>query len=235
MSTRISRDTESALQAHARKSHLDTSYQEAWRNLPELPSADEIKPPRDEFDAANYQQEEWNDYQHDPLYDPKLPKNRIEGSWPTKEAYIGTHYQILREDAVAPLRNSVAAVHKCPTMEDDGDTCIYTHVSSPPPKIKKWNINIAEGYFYRPPTQSSGCCIPRRILHRACWKADPLGAVQALDAGDCSGVDTGARHVYQGRQDCSCCRASNQGRARSKSAHRRFVLGRLERHCSRSR
>ena len=73
--------------------------------------------------------ERWDDYQKDPVVNPDLPHNIVEGPWPSKEEYIGGHYQIVREDAIAPLRQSVALVKKTPNTPDTDDTCIYTHVS----------------------------------------------------------------------------------------------------------
>jgi helicase required for RNAi-mediated heterochromatin assembly 1 len=121
------------LRRHIYKTYEVNAFAEEWRNLPEVPSSSEIAPPSkgplEEADKKHEHPESWNDYQQEPLYDENLPHNIIKGPWPSKEAYIGAHYQILREDAIAPLRRSVADVKKNPGMQEDGDTCIYTQVS----------------------------------------------------------------------------------------------------------
>lgn len=105
------------------------NHQEQWRNLPEIPTKAEIMPKDDQNRDQQSEEEKWNDYQNDPLYDPKLPKNIIDGPWSSKEDYISAHYQILREDAVAPIREAIKSFKQHPRMNDDNGTCIYTHVS----------------------------------------------------------------------------------------------------------
>lgn len=97
-----------------------------WITLPEVPTAKEIMPK----EPDKYVQEVWDEYKNDPVYDPKLPINIIDGAWPSTKAYQETHYRLLREDAVAPLRNAVAKVRQNPGMGDDKETLIYTHVGS---------------------------------------------------------------------------------------------------------
>lgn len=116
------------LDAHVRKTWAQQDYHEEWRNLPEIPTEAEIMPEDDEDAEQRIQEENWDDYQNDPIYDPKLPKNIIDGPWPSKKEYISAHYQILREDVVAPLRESVKYFRQHRHMNDDNDTCIYTHV-----------------------------------------------------------------------------------------------------------
>src|SRR6187402_3810688 len=104
---------EAILRAHSKKLYQQNAYPEPWRNLPELPSTDEIKPSNDDsVDPDHEEPEKWDDYQQDPLYDSKLPQNIIDGPWPSRTEYIGAHYQMLREDAIASLRRSVADVHR---------------------------------------------------------------------------------------------------------------------------
>ncbi|KAH8816936.1 P-loop containing nucleoside triphosphate hydrolase protein [Xylogone sp. PMI_703] len=124
----ISKDPQDAITI---REHIDKSYQygrtfaEQWRNLPEIPTRREIMP--DPLDTTEYE-EEWNDYQRDPLYNPLLPANIIDRPWTSKSAYIGAHYEILREDGIAPLRDAVMAVKKNPMRHDSDDFCIYTDV-----------------------------------------------------------------------------------------------------------
>jgi len=108
-------------------------FPQEWRNLPEIPSIAEICPPSktlaDVGDMNTLQDKNPVAYQADPLYDHNLPHNIIDGPWPSKEAYLGAHYQIRREDAIAPLRRAVDEFKKCPTLADDSEICVYKDVS----------------------------------------------------------------------------------------------------------
>lgn len=115
------------LNSHVYRTWDTGSHDESWRNLPEIPTIAEIMPKEEDGDQRR-EEENWNDYQNDPIYDPKLPKNIIEGPWPSKEHYISAHYQILREDSVAPLREAIKYFKQNRNMNDDNSTCIYTHV-----------------------------------------------------------------------------------------------------------
>jgi helicase required for RNAi-mediated heterochromatin assembly 1 len=117
------------LETYVRKTWDGGNHLEQWRNLPEIPNKAEIMPKKDEDADPQKNDENWDDYQKDPIYHPDLPKNIIKGPWPSKEEYISAHYQILREDAIAPLRASIKYFKKHRNMDDDKDTCIYTHVS----------------------------------------------------------------------------------------------------------
>ncbi|KAI9695913.1 MAG: hypothetical protein M1836_006030 [Candelina mexicana] len=57
--------------------------------------------------------------------DIEIACNQIQGPWGSKEDYLSTHYDLLREDAVFPLRAAVKQVRAYPTMSDDDDVCIY--------------------------------------------------------------------------------------------------------------
>ena len=57
--------------------------------------------------------------------------NRVHAAWDSKEHYLETHYRLLREDAVTPLRNAVAEVRENPYLtEKDSfeDAAIYEKV-----------------------------------------------------------------------------------------------------------
>jgi len=127
--------TDNILQDHIRKRFQYNQYPEAWRNLPEVPSSDEIKPsaPNTVEPVSDEERENsWNEYQLEPS-NLNLPHNIVDGAWPSKMDYVGAHYRILREDAIAPLRQSVQAFSEDPNMVDDVSTCIYTGVSQPTP------------------------------------------------------------------------------------------------------
>jgi len=129
-----------ALRAHINKDHLASEHTEEWRNLPEIPTASEIWS-ADSSRETRPVEEKWNDYMGKPSYEIALPHNIIEGPWPSKIAYLGAHYQILREDVVAPLRHSVTSVQDRPNMMDDDETHIYTHVSSKTKEICRLRKN----------------------------------------------------------------------------------------------
>lgn len=115
-----------ALRDHINKEYQAGNYAEEWRNLPEVPSTSEIWSKDVKETRPAY--EEWNEYQREPDYSTTLPHNIIEGAWPSKAEYLGSHYQILREDEIAPLRKSVADFKAHPDMMDDQETNVYTHV-----------------------------------------------------------------------------------------------------------
>ena len=121
------------LRDHIYKRYENQAFPQEWRNLPEVPSTAEICPPSrslvDKGDVDEEDRDKWNQYQNDPLYDRTLPHNIVDGPWPSREAYLGAHYQILREDAIAPLRRAVESFKNCPSMVDDADICVYRDVS----------------------------------------------------------------------------------------------------------
>lgn len=80
----------------------------SWLLKPELPSSQEIFGTDDEY--------------------LDLGTNQIQGAWESKEAYLKAHYELLREDAVAPLRDAVAIFRADPDMDDDKDVFVYEKV-----------------------------------------------------------------------------------------------------------
>ena len=122
-------DALNIIKDHVKKTWYNNSVSESWRKLPEVPDQAEIMPAEEENKCS--QPENWFQYQIDPEYEnaAKLPTNTITGPWASKSEYIGAHYQILREDAVASLRKSVREFKKHPEMNDSQETCIYTSVS----------------------------------------------------------------------------------------------------------
>ena len=83
-----------------------------WTARPEIPAASEIM-------GSNIGEEDTVD----------LPPNVVDGPWPSTQEYLRTHYELLREDSVALLRDAVAYVRENPSMTDTSDTCIYDKVS----------------------------------------------------------------------------------------------------------
>lgn len=88
---------------------------EAWTKKPEIPSSEEVwSLPATQEDG----------YVH------MLP-NIITGPWQSSDEYLQAHYELLREDSVAPLRDAVAWVRSHPQMMDSGYVCIYEKVWPP--------------------------------------------------------------------------------------------------------
>lgn len=88
--------------------------EEGWLASPEIPTSQEIMCVKGDIDL------EENCINLEP--------NRIDGPWSSKEEYLRTHYELLREDAVALLRDSVAYLRNKPSMTDTKDICIYDQV-----------------------------------------------------------------------------------------------------------
>lgn len=81
-----------------------------WLQQPEIPTGGEILLEDDE--------------------EVSLPPNKIDGPWKSKERYLKSHYTLLREDAVSPLRDAVDTFRQNPEMDEDGRiVSIYEKVS----------------------------------------------------------------------------------------------------------
>lgn len=57
-----------------------------------------------------------------------LVPNLIQGPWPEVQSYLKAHYDLLREDAVSPLRDAVASFKEAPSMIDSSSVSIYDKV-----------------------------------------------------------------------------------------------------------
>lgn len=100
-----------SIRQYFEESNDDASPSEEWLQKPELPTADEILG----TDA--------------PGDDVLLAANQISGPWPSKNEYLKTHYNLIREDSVAPLRDAVTMVRNNPHMNDAKNISIYEKVS----------------------------------------------------------------------------------------------------------
>ncbi|KAF9891202.1 hypothetical protein FE257_004766 [Aspergillus nanangensis] len=87
----------------------DFENSEPWTLKPEIPSSEEILG-TDSGDCLD------------------LVPNNIDGPWSSKEIYLRAHYDLLREDAVCPLRDAVAYVRQSPHMNDSKVVSIYEKV-----------------------------------------------------------------------------------------------------------
>jgi helicase required for RNAi-mediated heterochromatin assembly 1 len=63
--------------------------------------------------------------------DVVLPANKIDGPWKSKDKYLKAHYNLLREDAVSPLRDAVEIFRQNPDMmeSDSKVVAIYEKVN----------------------------------------------------------------------------------------------------------
>jgi helicase required for RNAi-mediated heterochromatin assembly 1 len=117
---------------HVYKTYENKVHPQKWRNLPEVPSRAEICPPSesmvDNADATVQQDKNPLDYQKEVSYARDLPHNIVDRAWPSRDEYLGSHYQLLREDAIAPLRLAVAEFKKRPSLVDDSEICVYRDV-----------------------------------------------------------------------------------------------------------
>ncbi|KAL4954088.1 P-loop containing nucleoside triphosphate hydrolase protein [Aspergillus filifer] len=86
----------------------DPDASKSWTSRPEVPTSEEIFGADGEF--------------------VDLEPNKLEGPWSSKDAYLKAHYELLREDAVAPLRDAVAIFQCDPEMNDNGTVAIYEKV-----------------------------------------------------------------------------------------------------------
>ncbi len=75
----------------------------SWLSQPEIPFSAEILDMEDENYVCDAD-----------VGSIGLRENRIHGAWDSKEEYLGTHYRLLREDAVRPLREAVCQVRANP-------------------------------------------------------------------------------------------------------------------------
>ena len=79
-----------------------------WRSLPDIPRKAEIARTDDKAIL--------------------IPANKVDRKWKSKEKYLRTHYELLREDSIAPIREAVDAVRKSPGMLDNKDLAVYEKV-----------------------------------------------------------------------------------------------------------
>ncbi|KAF2438516.1 P-loop containing nucleoside triphosphate hydrolase protein [Karstenula rhodostoma CBS 690.94] len=81
----------------------------SWVNKPEIPTISELLPDSSIGFTVGEQIIDFNE---------ELRQNKVEGNYESKEEYLGTHYDLLREDAVRPLRQAVEEVRKDPWRDE---------------------------------------------------------------------------------------------------------------------
>lgn len=118
-------------------SHPSGADPDSWLRRPELPDVSEILgrvgDGKDGGASSGSGDNGANDDEDDDDAEAvDVPVNNIDGPWGSREEYLRTHYELLREDVVAPLRDAVGLVRKTPGMVDNELACIYDKVSSTP-------------------------------------------------------------------------------------------------------
>lgn len=103
---------------HANISSADTA--DVWLTKPEIPTSAEVLG-IEEGGAIDDESEQ---------SEVELEPNIIAGPWPDTTTYLRAHYQLLREDIVAPLRDAAAFMQDDPSRneEDRVDLQIYDKV-----------------------------------------------------------------------------------------------------------
>jgi hypothetical protein len=111
-----------------------------WRALPEILSSDELMGKNTEEEGSDSSDE---DIEEDDSLESNggdghsvskktskvMPANIIDRPWGSKREYLSSHYRLLREDVVAPLREALTTYRNNPAMSDDKDLCVYIRVS----------------------------------------------------------------------------------------------------------
>jgi helicase required for RNAi-mediated heterochromatin assembly 1 len=101
----------------------EDAVEHEWESRPELPTSDEIM-------GTDESEKEGDIIQ--------LIPNQITGPWPSKNTYLKGHYELLREDSVAPLRDAVAYARDNPHMMDSSIVAIYEKVSLRGNAFQSW-------------------------------------------------------------------------------------------------
>ncbi|PSN72156.1 P-loop containing nucleoside triphosphate hydrolase protein [Corynespora cassiicola Philippines] len=89
----------------------------AWASKPEIPLSTEVLPAREPGFQIGETIIDFSDGNNDSDPDTLEP-NKSEGAFNSKEEYLRTHYNFLREDAVRPLREAVDQVRMDPLLDE---------------------------------------------------------------------------------------------------------------------
>lgn len=83
----------------------------SWVNKPEIPTAYELLPDSSRTTGFTVGEQIID-------FNEELRPNRVEGEYESKEEYLGTQYNLLREDAIRPLQQAVEEVRKNPWRDE---------------------------------------------------------------------------------------------------------------------
>ena len=148
-----------------------------WTGFREIPSSSEV------FDAGRIQHGETLE----------LTGNTVVGPYASTEEYLESHYKLLREDAVAPLRDVVSEVQVYPHLmekESDNGAFIYEKVSS----LDNTSYNVGSlwlGIHHWLDVRQCRDCSPRHLLIKTDREKSQLGAVKTFTYRASSCTDSG--------------------------------------------
>jgi helicase required for RNAi-mediated heterochromatin assembly 1 len=78
---------------------------EDWRKMPEVPTVEELS-----------------------AVAVDVGTNVIDGPYENVEEYLATHYELLREDAIAAMRDAISYIRDFPHSNDTHEIAIYENV-----------------------------------------------------------------------------------------------------------
>lgn len=164
---------------------------EEWLKRPDVPSPEEIMGTLDTTDDEYVE----------------LAPNSVVGPWQSKDAYLKTHYELLREDTIAPLRDAVAYVREDPKMMDSKAVSIYDKVCSlgcslfTSLTVYSITLGLLHGYHVR--TKRPGSSNP--IFNQSVGKEYSVGIHQASCQWLYCCPEPSRRWIPQELRDCNCC------------------------------
>jgi hypothetical protein len=116
----------------------------------------------------------------------ELSENRMNRPWPNRKKYLETHYELLREDAISPLRDAVHRFKSTPDMFDDNQVAVYEKVGCC--SFRSFHLlTMSLGLHRWLHFCSSRTCCANTILNCSSWQKHRVGILQAVDFGvdDC--------------------------------------------------
>ena len=180
-----------------------------WTGFREIPSSGEV------FDEGRKEHST-------PL---EVNENTVVGPYVSKEDYLESHYRLLREDAVAPLRDVVSEIQELPhLMERESENSAYIYEKVPQTDCTSCSIfSLWLGLHYWPDVRQCWNCSPCHLLLEADREKGQLGAVETF-AYRCSvGAYSGKRYVSV-CLSCSHSSSKTSGRTRAESTRDRYIL-----------
>ena len=128
-----------------------------------------------------------------------LAENTVVGPYESKEAYLESHYGLLREDAVAPLRDAVSEVQYYPQlMEKDSDNGAYIYEKVSYKTVHLWCTLCSHhpGLHHCPDFRQCRNCSPRHLFIKTSWQESQLGTVKTAAYRRLVGTESGKRYVF---------------------------------------
>ena len=116
----------------------------------------------------------------------EVPGNTVVGPWTSKLRYLNNHYELLREDAITPLRNVVSEMKAEPhfTEKDSIESSyIYEKVHFLFCLVTFFVFTLT-GLHHLTHLYTPWHSCPSRILSQTMWKEDQVGTVKAFASGD---------------------------------------------------